>query len=92
VNELEQLIGLSAGARQLVTATQDTVDLWDTVSGNRVATLEVGAASSTSRLTPDGTKLLVQRRGDQLTTFVALVHSVMRPFLQRLASQERRRW
>ncbi len=69
VNELEQFIGLSSGARQLVTATQDTVNLWDTSSGDRVATLEVGAASSTSTLTADGAHMLVQRRSDQQTDF-----------------------
>jgi subtilisin-like proprotein convertase family protein len=68
VNELEQLIGLSAGARLLVTATQDTINLWDTATGNRVATLPVGAAGASSRLTADGAHLLVQRRGDSDTT------------------------
>lgn len=69
VNELEQLIGLSAGARLLVTATQDTVNLWDTATGNRVATLPVGAASPSSVLTADGAHLFVQRRSDSDTTF-----------------------
>jgi len=69
VNELEQLIGLSAGARLLVTATQDTINLWDTATGNRTATLPVGTASASSMLTPDGAHLLVQRRGDIDTTF-----------------------
>ena len=69
VDGLEQFIGLSAGARQLVTAAQDTVNLWDTASGDRVATLEVGAASSTSTLTADGVHMLVQRRSDQQTEF-----------------------
>jgi len=69
VNELEQLIGLSSGARMLVTATQDTVNLWDTTSGRRSATLPVGAASATSMLTADGAHLFVQRRGDSDTTF-----------------------
>lgn len=69
VNEREQLIGLSRGARLLVTATQDTVNLWDTGSGDRVATLPVGAASMASRLTGDGNHLLVQRRGDVETKF-----------------------
>ena len=64
VNEAEQIIGLSSNARLLVTATQDTVNLWDTTSGNRAATLAVGAASASSELTPDGTRLFVQRRGD----------------------------
>ena len=69
VNELEQFIGLSAGARTLVTATQDKVNLWDTATGNRVASLNVGAASASSTLTPDGMRLLVQKRSDQQTGF-----------------------
>ena len=69
VSELEQFIGLSAGARQLVTATQDRVNLWDTATGQRVSTLEVGAASGTSKLSADGTQLLVQRRTDEQTVF-----------------------
>jgi WD40 repeat protein len=69
VSELEQFIGLSAGARKLVTATQDKVNLWDTATGHRVASLDITAASSSSTLTPDGTRLLVQKRGDQETEF-----------------------
>ncbi len=69
VHELEQLIGLSAGARFLVTATQDVVHLWDTATGRRASTLAVGAASSTSVLTSDRTHLFVQRRSDIDTTF-----------------------
>jgi len=69
VNELEQLIGLSAGARLLVTATQDQVNVWDTNTGNRVATMPVGAASATSRLTSDGTHLFVQRSSDGDSVF-----------------------
>ena len=69
VNELEQLIGLSSGARMLVTATQDTVNLWNTTTGRRSATLPVGAASATSMLTADGAHLFVQKRSDSDTTF-----------------------
>jgi len=69
VNEREQLVGLSAGARLLVTATQDSVNLWDTSSGNRIASLPVGAASATSKLTADGAYLFVQRHNDSDTTF-----------------------
>ena len=68
VSEQEQLIGLSAGARLLVTATQDTVHLWDTSSGNRIASLPVGAGSQSSILTRDGAHLFVQRRSDVETT------------------------
>jgi WD40 repeat protein len=69
VNEQEQVIGLSSGARYLVTATQDVIHLWDTTTGRRSATLPVGAASATSRLTDDGAHLFVQRRSDSDTTF-----------------------
>lgn len=69
VNEQEQLIGLSTGARLLATATQDTVNLWDTATGKRVATLAVGAASASSVLTEDGAHLFVQRRSDSDTKF-----------------------
>lgn len=69
VSEFEQVIGLGAGARLLVTATQDTVNLWDTAVGNRLATLPVGAASTGSQLTDDGTHLFVQRRSDVATRF-----------------------
>ena len=68
VNELEQLIGLSAGARYLVTATQDVVYLWDTATGRRASMLDVGPASSTSMLTSDRAYLFVQRRSDTDTT------------------------
>ncbi len=64
VNESEALIGLDANARHLVTATQDKVNVWDTATGDRVATLPVGAASLGARLTPDGTHLFAVQRGD----------------------------
>lgn len=69
INELERLIGISDGARLLVTASQDTVNIWDTSSGDRVAALDVGAASASAVLTADGTHLLVQRRTDINTRF-----------------------
>ncbi len=69
VSEFEQLIGLSRNARLLVTSTHDTVNLWETASGNRVATLPVDTAGASARLTDDGTHLLLQRRGDLETTF-----------------------
>lgn len=69
VSEIEQFVGLGAGARLLVTATQDRVNLWDTATGDRVASLDVGAAGGSSSLTPDGTRLLVQETDGQQTTF-----------------------
>lgn len=65
--ESERLIGLDATARHLVTASQDTVSLWDTTSGDRVRRLRVGAASSTATLTPDRSRLMIERRGDNET-------------------------
>ena len=62
--ESEQLIGLDGTARRLVTASQDSVSLWDTATGDRIAILEVGAASSKAVLTPDRSHLFVERRGD----------------------------
>ncbi|MCP4303249.1 MAG: hypothetical protein GY783_21920 [Gammaproteobacteria bacterium] len=64
VNENEALIGLDAGARHLVTATQDNVNLWDTASGDRVASIPIGSASTGARLTAGGTQLFVERRSD----------------------------
>ena len=64
VNENEKLIGLDAGARRLVTATQDNINLWNAVSGDRVTSLPVGAASIGAALTGDGTHVFVAHRGD----------------------------
>ncbi len=69
VNELEQVIGLSAGAKYLVTATQDFVHLWDTATGRRSSMLPIGAASASAVLTDDRAHLFVQRRTDADTTF-----------------------
>ena len=64
VNENEALIGVDLGARHLVTATQDSIGVWDTSTGQRVRSLPVGAASSSATLTANGSHLFVQRRGD----------------------------
>jgi len=64
VNENEKLIGLDAGARHLVTATQQSVNLWDTATGDRTVSLPVGAASANVMMTEAGTQLLVERRTD----------------------------
>ncbi len=64
VSENEQLVGVDAGARRLITATLDTINLWDTATGRRTATLPVGAASRTASLTRDGRHLFVQHRSD----------------------------
>jgi WD40 repeat protein len=62
--ESEVLIGLDASSRRLVTASRDSVNMWDTGSGDKVATLPIGPASSTAVLTPDRTHLFVQLHGD----------------------------
>jgi WD40 repeat protein len=69
VNENEALIGVDAGARHLVTATQDSINVWDTTTGDRTATLAVGAASPTASLTRDGLHLFVEHRGGVDTRF-----------------------
>jgi len=64
VSENEKLIGLDATARRLITATQEQVSIWDTVSGDKVASLAVGAASTDAVLTRDGLHLFVAHRTD----------------------------
>jgi WD40 repeat protein len=64
LHESEVLIGIDASARRLVSATQDSVNLWDTATGDRIATLPVGAASAKAVLTPDRSHLFVERRSD----------------------------
>jgi WD40 repeat protein len=64
VTESESLIGLDASSRRLVTATQDSVNLWDTSTGDRITSLPVGVASATAVLTQDGMHLIARHRGD----------------------------
>jgi WD40 repeat protein len=67
VNESETLIGLDAGARHMLTASQNSVSLWDTATGDRTRKLEVGAAHSNTTLSDDGQYLFVEYRGDVAT-------------------------
>jgi subtilisin-like proprotein convertase family protein len=67
VNESETLIGLDSGARHLVTASQDSVNVWSTATGDRVMSLPVGAGSTGATLSRDGSRLFVERRGDAET-------------------------
>jgi len=69
VSENETLIGLDAGARHLVTATQGSVNLWDSASGDRMLAFGIGTTSSRISLTENGTQLFVQHRGDSETRF-----------------------
>jgi WD40 repeat protein len=68
VNDNETLIGIDASARHLVTASQDTVNLWDTSSGDLAGSLPTGSASASAELTDDGSALLVTRRSDAETS------------------------
>ena len=64
VSQNEKIIGLDRGARRLVTATVETVNVWDTGTGDRVRSMQVGGASLNSRLTADGMHLLAESRSD----------------------------
>ena len=69
VSQNETLIGLDAGARRLVTATLDSVYLWDTTTGGQIASLPIPGAGLTGSITADGNHLLVQYPGDSETRF-----------------------
>ncbi len=64
LSQNEKIIGLDNGARRLVTATVETVNVWATATGDRVQSMKVGPASMTSRLTADGLHLIAEIRGD----------------------------
>lgn len=64
LSQNERIIGLDNGARRLVTATVETVNVWATATGDRVQSMKVGAGSLGSRLTGDGLHLFVETRGD----------------------------
>jgi WD40 repeat protein len=64
LSQNEKIIGLDTGARRLVTATVETVNVWGTATGDRVQSMKVGPASMNSRLTADGLHLVAEIRGD----------------------------
>ena len=64
ITQNETLIGIDGAARRLVTATLDTVNLWDVATGERTATLDTGPASGRAMLTSDGRHLVVLNRSD----------------------------
>ena len=65
LGEHETLLGLDAGARRLLTASEESVNVWDLADGTRSASLAIGAASPEAQLTADGGHLFVVERGDQ---------------------------
>jgi len=67
VTQNERLIGVDGSARRLVTATAESVNVWDTATGDRISTMQVGAVSMNARLTADGQHLFTERHGDSDT-------------------------
>jgi len=65
----ERVLGLGADARFLVTMTQDSINIWQTGSGRRLAVLEVGAAVTDAVLAAGGEHVLVPQRSDIDTRF-----------------------
>ena len=67
LSQNEAIVGLDNGARRLVTATVETVNVWDTATGDRFLSMKVGGASSNARLTRDGLHLFAESRSDNDT-------------------------
>ena len=66
----ETIVGVGSGANLLVTATLESVNLWDTSTGRRRGTIATGPGGTRgAQLTADGHHLFVERRGDAETTF-----------------------
>ncbi|MBT8095918.1 MAG: AAA-like domain-containing protein [Woeseia sp.] len=65
----EDVLGLTADARYLVTLAQDDVHLWRTVNGRREATLPAKIGGADVELTRDGEHLFIVRRGEPETSF-----------------------
>jgi WD40 repeat protein len=64
LSQNEKIVGLDKGARRLVTATVETVNVWDTATGDRIRSMKVGGASPNSRLTADGLHLFAESLSD----------------------------
>ena len=69
VTQGETIIGLDNGARRLLTATIDTVNIWDTATGDRLATLPIEGAGIAGSLTADRRSLFLNYPGDTETRF-----------------------
>lgn len=65
----QRVLGLSANARYLLTATRDLVNLWITASGKLHAQLAVGATSIEATVSKNGEYLLVRRHSEGDTEF-----------------------
>lgn len=65
----EKVIGLSTNASFLVTVSQSAVHLWRIATGRRESELVTNVAGAAVSLSPDGSHLLVERRGEAETLF-----------------------
>ncbi len=64
----ERVLGIGPNAATLVTVSQNTVHIWDTRTGRRTSTVDIGAAMSIE-LMADGGHVLARWRSDTETTF-----------------------
>ncbi|MGY8796903.1 MAG: WD40 repeat domain-containing protein, partial [Woeseiales bacterium] len=65
----EEFIGLSANTQYLVTASQNSINLWRTTDGRRHKSLDIGASVGVAILSDDGEHLLVKSQSDTDTLF-----------------------
>jgi WD40 repeat protein len=65
----EDVLGLSANAKFLVSTTRNLVNLWNTSDGRRHSSLEFGDSVIDVRLSQEGRHLLVTSRSDPDTVF-----------------------
>ncbi len=65
----EQVLGLSGDAEFLVTAAQNTLNLWSTETGSRAEELDLGSAAAGIVRSADGDHVLVSHGGGSTTRF-----------------------
>lgn len=65
----ERVLGLSANADQMITMTQNTVNLWRTADGRRSASIDLGDAVTAAVLSEDGEHLLISHHRGTDTLF-----------------------
>ena len=65
----EEVIGVDAAGQQLVTATQETVHVWDIASGRELRTLEIDAGALAIRFLQPSRRIITRELGDAETRF-----------------------
>lgn len=65
----EEILGVAGNGQQLVTATQESVHAWDIDSGRSLLSMPVDSGGSSISLLDEGSRLLVRKKGDQLTRY-----------------------